>query len=124
MKSRYITTIIYLIYSCFHSFQLINYNKQLDGLNAFEVMINDEGASGKYLVMTMLLIFVGFYLIYLFWKNRFDLYDDKDIIVSIFLVVMILASFILMIVAISNPILQSALTVIVIVGIGGVALNS
>ena len=90
MKSRFIITIIYLLYSGYHSFDLINYNKQLDGLYAYEVMTNNEGVSGKYLVMTMLLICIGLYLIYYFWKNRFYLHDDKDIIISIILVVMIL----------------------------------
>lgn len=98
MKSRFIITIIYLLCSGHHSLE------QLDGLNACEVMINNEGASGKYLVTTMLLIWIGLYLICYFWKNRFYSHDYEYI--SIILVVMILNSFIFMIITISNPIFQ------------------
>lgn len=112
MKSRFIISIIYLLYSVNHSLE------QLDSLNACEVMLNNEGASGKYLVTTMLLIWIGLYLICYFLKNRFYLHGNEYI--SIILVTMILNLFIFMIITISNPIFQLSFIVTTIVVIKGV----
>lgn len=124
MGGRISLTIVYIMDVIFHNYRLIRFNKELEGLSSFEVMLYDDGASWNYLAWSFILIALGLALIYWFWKSRTYIYESKDLLVLLVLALIIFVSFIFTIHAINNPILQSACVVVICIGIGAISIES
>ena len=121
-----IITIIYSVLAIRHNFKVLEYNKLLIGKNSFEVMIFDNGASWCYLTGSIIYVFVGVVSIYFIWSTRRYIDDESvlEFIIFCLEILFIIGLIIFTIYSINNPILQSALAVIVVLSIAGIAMQS
>lgn len=119
-----IVTIIYTFFNIKHNLRLRAYNKLLEGKSSFEVMFFDNGASWNYLLWSILYVLAGLGIIYLIWNTRQYIESVVSGILNVLAIATVIVLIIFSILTINNPILQSALAVIVIVSIGAIATQS
>lgn len=124
MGGRIGLTIVYIVDVIFHNYHLTRFNKELEGLSSFEVMLYDNGASWNYLAWSVILIVLGLALIRWFWKSRTYIYESKDLLILLVLALIVFVSFIFTIHTINNPILQSACVVVICLGVGAISIES
>lgn len=119
-----IITLIYTVLAFFYNLDVLAYNKLLEGKNSFEVMTYENGTSWHYLTFSILCVFLGIGCIYFIWVTRKYINVFRDLVISFLAILCIIGLIIFTIYSINNPILQSALSVIVAVAIAGIASQS
>lgn len=108
-----VTFIVYITFVIHHNYKLDEYNKLIQGKPALEIMLYEAGASWKYLAFSFVLIIVGCFLIFSYWRYRINIYENVNMMLLLLFIVLIAVSFVFTIIYINNPILQAASVVVI-----------
>lgn len=116
-----IVTLLFLLVTIINNYRLNNFNSKYTGKNAFEVMTVENGIAWQLLSISTALVVSAIVILYFFIKKWKEIEGYSKITLLILGIVVIIFA-IWIILAINNPILQSALAVL-LVGSGIVFAN-
>ncbi len=116
-----IFSLLFMVVTFINNYRLNNFNSKYTGKNAFEVMTVENGIAWQLLSISTVLVVSAIVILYFFIKKWKEIEGYSKITLLILGIVIVIFA-IWIILAINNPILQSALAVL-LVGSGIVFAN-